>query len=98
MSKIVELIRNSNGLPTEIRGIPIPTVFTVGMPAVDGGSVVTEILFYRDGFVKSSLPCYGVKFEGDEIRIIPEKYVLEVARLSSSKKEGSKEIDLPEAV
>ena len=91
--KIIEIVRSKVGLPDTVNGVSTPTVFTIGKGVIDGGSPVIEILFHRDGVVKGMEPCYTVRFDGDEVRAIPERCIVEVARIEPSKKKDAKEED-----
>lgn len=76
--KIVAIIRNAKHLPEGI-----PATLRIGDPTVEGGPVVSKILYCRKGYsggVKGEYPAYVVKYAGiPEINQIPETEVVDVA-------------------
>lgn len=79
-----------------------PTVFRVGEPVVEGGHVVADILYCRDGYSKGAFgrdPVYAVKFEDvAEVRVIPVAEVVDLAVDPTAKKKGKEDPppELPE--
>jgi len=86
--KIVEIIRDSKNLA-------IPVTFRVGMPIVEGGHTVSEILYCRDGYSSGSKgrrASYAIKFaETPEVRVIPETEVIDMAILPDEPIKGKKD-------
>ena len=94
--KITEITRKDTGIGN------LPQTFRVGTPVNEGGCVVKEILYCRDGYTKGEkgrFPSYVVKFvEVTEIRIIPESIVIDIAidPETEVKKKSTEAVDLPD--
>lgn len=92
--KILEIIR-------DVKNLAIPTTFRVGAPVIEGGHVVSEILYCRDGYSSGSKgrwAAYAVKFvDSTEIRVIPETEVIDMAVLPDEPTKDKKTTVNPEA-
>lgn len=92
--KIVEIIR-------DVKGLAIPAIFRVGSQVIEGGHVVSEILYCRDGYssgAKGRRPSYAIKFvESSEVRVIAEEEVIDMAVLPDETDKVKKTAVNPEA-
>ena len=93
--KIVEITRSGVGLPD---GVPI--TLRVGKPVIEGGNVVKEIIYCRDGYSKGShgrKSCYAVKFDvSPEVRVISEDLIIDMAIDPETDTKKKSEVDLPD--
>ncbi len=87
--KIVEVIRDAKNLA-------IPIIFRVGAPVIEGGQIVSEILYCRDGYSSGSKgrrPSYAIKFaDTSEIRVIPETEIIDMAIVPDEPVKGKKDV------
>lgn len=87
--KIIEIIRNKSKVPDGT-----PCQFRVGLPVVEGGHTVAEILYCRDGYsggAKGRWPGYAIKFvESPNVRVIPEVEVVDIEVLPDNPKKSAK--------
>lgn len=92
--KILEIIRDTKSLV-------IPAIFRVGSPVIEGGHVVSEILYCRDGYSSGSKgrrASYAVKFvDSTEVRVIPETEIIDMAILPDETTKDKKTATNPEA-
>jgi hypothetical protein len=92
--KILEIIR-------DVKNLTIPAIFRVGAPVVEGGHIVSEILYCRDGYSSGSKgrrASYAVKFvDSTEVRVIPETEIIDMAILPDETSKDKKSTVNPEA-
>jgi hypothetical protein len=92
-TKITVITRNINNVPDDF-----PATFCVGEPIMEGGHVVKNILLHRDGYNKKIFrPVYSVSFEDtDEVRLIPEDEITDMAVVKTPAKAAEPVVELPE--
>jgi hypothetical protein len=92
--KILEIIR-------DVKSLPIPNTFRVGYPVVEGGHIISEILYCRDGYSSGSKgrrASYAIKFvDSTEVRVIPETEIIDMAILPDDPSKDKKASVNPEA-
>jgi hypothetical protein len=98
--KTLCIIRNPKRVPTDI-----PCVFRVGEPVTEGGHVVKQILYCRDGYTNGpgKDPCYIVKYEDIlTVNQIPASEIVDITVDPEDKKKkadpapSEASIELPE--